>query len=244
MATYIDLCNLVLGQLNEVQFTAATFSSPTGFHKHVKDAINFAHRDIAQAEIEWPFSYQNITKTLTAEVNTIAVESDMQRIDWESFHLVRDDNLADGAVIGRHLEAITFDEFNIYHRAIDEQNNTGIRLPIFIWQSPDNLTFGITPIPDRAYQINYSYFGFETELVNNTDVSAVPDRFRKVVFHGAMYYAYLFRDNQEAALLALDKFEDGVKNMRTILMNKYLRVNDTRINFKGSGRFNRGLDLA
>jgi len=35
-----------------------------------------------------------------------------------------------------------------------------------------------------------------------------------------MYYAYMFRDNLESAGLSLRKFDEGVKHMRTLLVNE------------------------
>ena len=87
MATYMELCNLVLKQLNEVEFQQSSFGDATGFHAEVKDSVNFALADIAQSEIEWPFTLVHITKTATAEINFIAFENDLQRVDWQSFHM-------------------------------------------------------------------------------------------------------------------------------------------------------------
>ena len=36
-----------------------------------------------------------------------------------------------------------------------------------------------------------------------------------------MYYAYMFRDNVEMAGMSQNKFENGIKQMRTILTNEY-----------------------
>jgi hypothetical protein len=45
-----------------------------------------------------------------------------------------------------------------------------------------------------------------------------------VIIDGAMHYAYLFRSNEQAATLAKSKFEEGVKRMRTMLVNRYSYV--------------------
>jgi len=42
-----------------------------------------------------------------------------------------------------------------------------------------------------------------------------------VITDGAMHYAYLFRGNSQDALIAKEKFEEGIKNMRSLLINRY-----------------------
>ena len=122
--------------------------------------MNRAIRMINQEEVEWPFNYNSHTETLVAEQSTYAYPSDVQRVDWESFHLAEDDALE---VDPKHLEAITYDEWNRYNRAEDERNNSGIRITDRVVQRPD-LNWGVSPIPDRAYTISYDYYGFPTEL--------------------------------------------------------------------------------
>ena len=59
------------------------------------------------------------------------------------------------------------------------------------------------------------------DLVDATDVPTIPERFRHVIIDGGMYYAYMFRDNIEMAGMSQNKFENGIKQMRTILTNEY-----------------------
>ena len=228
MATYLELVNLVLRQTNDVVLEQNTFAASRGFHASIKDAVNFAIRDINQSEIEWPFNYFTTEQVLTAEVNNYAFPVDIQWPDWESFHLE-----ADGAldILAKHLTTMTYDEWQFNRRASDENNTTGIRIPIAVFKFPNDF-FGVTPIPDRAYTISYDYYGFPAPLALYNDVTTIPDRFKFVITDGAMYYAYMFRDNMEQAQVAQDKFQAGIKNMRTLLINKYERVNDTRIGYK------------
>jgi TRAP-type mannitol/chloroaromatic compound transport system substrate-binding protein len=45
-----------------------------------------------------------------------------------------------------------------------------------------------------------------------------------------MYYSYLFRGNTQDAIVAKEKFKEGVKNMRTILINRNDSISSTMIN--------------
>ena len=52
-----------------------------------------------------------------------------------------------------------------------------------------------------------------------------------------MYYAYLFRGDGQMAQLSLQKFEDGIKNMRSMLINRYDYLRSYMVsNNQGGGR--------
>jgi hypothetical protein len=44
-----------------------------------------------------------------------------------------------------------------------------------------------------------------------------------------MYYAYMFRGNEQAASLAKAKFDEGLKKMRILLINEYEYVSSTYV---------------
>ena len=81
-------------------------------------------------------------------------------------------------------------------------------------------------MPDKSYNITYEYFNFPVDLSLYTDAPTIPERFKFVITDGAMYHAYMFRDNMEMWQIAFKKFEDGIKNMRKLLVNEniYLRA--------------------
>ena len=58
---------------------------------------------------------------------------------------------------------------------------------------------------------------------------SVPDPFKHVVIDGALYHCYMFRDNAQQSAMARQRFEDGVDRMRTILINRFTDVRDTRV---------------
>jgi hypothetical protein len=66
-------------------------------------------------------------------------------------------------------------------------------------------------------------------MISATDVPIIPERFRHVIIDGAMYYAYLFRSNSQDAVIMRDKFEDGIKQMRSMLVNRTEYVRSTAV---------------
>ena len=55
-ATYLQLTNELLHELNEVDLTAASFASARGIQKHIKECVNRAYLDIVNEEPQWPRS--------------------------------------------------------------------------------------------------------------------------------------------------------------------------------------------
>ena len=53
--TYLTLTNEVLRELNEVQLTAANFTSAVGIQAFIQESINKALNDIANEEPQLPF---------------------------------------------------------------------------------------------------------------------------------------------------------------------------------------------
>jgi hypothetical protein len=60
-------------------------------------------------------------------------------------------------------------------------------------------------------------------------VPSIPERFAHIIVDGGMYYAYLFRGNSQDSLISKEKFEEGIKNMRSLLINRYDYVRSTFI---------------
>jgi hypothetical protein len=66
-------------------------------------------------------------------------------------------------------------------------------------------------------------------LALSTDVPSIPADFKHVIVDGAMYYVYFFRGDIETADRVYQKFQDGIKNMRTLYINRYDKIRDGRI---------------
>jgi hypothetical protein len=117
-------------------------------------------------------------------------------------------------------------------RAVDQEYSTDtskLTVPKHIVHAP-SLEWLVVPAPDQTYEVVYEYYRVPVDLLNPTDVPAVPERFRHVVIDGAMYHAYMFRSNEQAANLTKNKFEEGIKRMRTMLVNRVSYMRSTAIN--------------
>jgi hypothetical protein len=221
---YLGLVNDVNRRLNEVQLSDTNFLTATGFYGQAKEAVNAAIQDINNTQYEWPFNYIEQEELLTVGITRYSFPSDARSVDFDTFR-IKEDTLLDNR--SQKLKILTYEDY--LNRFTDQEysNNTSkLTVPEFVFRTP-GLEFGVAPAPDKAYTIVYDYYTISVDLVNPTDVPLIPEIYRGVIIDGAMYYAYMFRSNEEAANMARRKFLEGIKSMRTILANRYEYVRST-----------------
>ena len=72
-----------------------------------------------------------------------------------------------------------------------------------------------------------------------TDTTTIPARFDPVIIDGATAYVYQYRGETTQYQLNFSRFEQGIKNMQSLLVNKYEYVRSTMIQ-QPSGYFSSG----
>lgn len=231
---YLGLVNDVNKRLNEVELTSSNFATVTGFYSAAKDAVNGALRHINQSTFEWPFNHVEQEDVLTAGEIRYGYPADAKTLDFDSFRIKRSASFGNDT---RKLKLMAYEEYLENHVDAEyDTSNTGIRsIPRVVFRTP-NQGFGVYPPPDNAYELVYEYYRLPVDLISATDVPSIPEQFRYVIVDGAMYFAYLFRGNTQDATLQFQKFEEGIKDMRTLYVNRYDYVRDTRISLTGGTR--------
>ena len=73
----------------------------------------------------------------------------------------------------------------------------------------------------------------------STDTTTIPDRFAAVIIDGATAFVYQYRGETTQYQLNFARFEQGIKNMQSLLVNKYEYVRSTMIQ-QPSGYFSSG----
>jgi hypothetical protein len=237
MATYVTLVNELLRRLNEVTLDAngEGFDSVRNVQALAKDAINNSIRLIVQDGQEWPFLKTTQTQDLTAGTRQYSFPNDYSSTDWDTFYLKK---LTSKGNTPMRLRPISYDDYIQNHRSIDDTGDltNGDGAPIYVYQTLEE-KFGVTPVPDAAYQIEYVYWSFPTELTNYNDTVIIPDRFKHVVVDGAMMFMMRFRSNEQSAAMHQNNFEDGIKAMRRVLVDDILVVRSTVIERSGTSTF-------
>ena len=227
--TYITLVNDLLRRLNEVTLTTSGegFSTAKNVQAIAKDAINNAIREILQDGHQFPFLKTTNTQTLTAGTGTYDLPTDMASVDWDTFYLQA---LSSAGNTARSLPTIPFEEYVRIYKAIEENSGTGARSsPDLVYQTSEE-KFGVTPLPDAAYVIEYVYYKFPADLSAFDDEMIIPDRFKYIIIDGAMVYMMRFRSNEQSAQIHQAKFQEGIKAMRRLLLDDPLFVRSSMIN--------------
>lgn len=235
MATFLDLTNAVLTRLNEVQLNSTTFGSASGFHLQAQQAVLDAIREINSDEYKYPWQHVTETQVLTPGTRIYPIPATWQFVDWDTFYIDRDDAIPVAAKSLRNLDYTNYVQSKL-PTDLQASAQAGFGIPDWVVQDQSG-NFIVSRIPDKAYTVKYEGWLIPTDLVAYNDVCPIPDRYRQVILNGSMYYAYLFRENIEAAGLIKQKFEDGVKDIRRQVGTPMNAVRDTRAGPQFTDRF-------
>ncbi len=100
--------------------------------------------------------------------------------------------------------------------------------PTHVVRTLDN-NYILYPCPEKAYTIKYDYFTFPTDMDAHGDTTTIPDRFAAVIVDGATAFIYQYRGETQQYAINFTRFEQGIKNMQTLLINKYDYLRSTYI---------------
>ena len=227
MTTYISLTNELLRRLNEVPLDIAGdgFDTVRNVQALAKDAINNAIRNILQTGQEWPFLKTTYVQTLVAGTRQYDFPADFASVDWDTFYIKQ---LGSTSNSPGFIPTISFEEYTQKYRGLDDQSDegSGVAVPQRIYQTYGS-KFGVTPVPDNTYEIEYVYWSFPANLTLYDDNCVIPDRFSHVIIDGAMMYLMRFRSNDQSAAVHQQTFNEGIRSMRRILMDDPLDIRST-----------------
>ena len=293
--TYLTLANSVIARVNEVQLTSSNFSSARGVQIQCKNSVNEAIRWINQKEFNWPFNHSTKTQTLTPGIASYSIPTDAKTVDYDTFRMVRDDDLGIGgdnlniltyyeyvqrfieeedavkttALNGSHTDSVTtitvdstsgFDSSgtiyingevitytgtssttftgatrgangttaSAHDSGVQVAQFSGGGIPQFVTRTPDN-NYILYPFPTKSFTIKYDYFTFPTDMSAHSDTTSIPDRFAPIIADGATAFVYQYRGETSQYQLNMQRFEQGIKNMQTLLVNRFEYIRSTYI---------------
>ena len=229
---FLGLVNDVNRRVNEVELTATNFEGAKSFYYLAKDAVNSSIRYLNQSEYEWPFNHVTQEDVLTVDTGRYPFPDDAKTINFKTFRIKEDSTLGNSTV---KLKELSYNEYLDMYVDQEYKSDPVKGVPRHIICAP-SLEYIVEPVPNKAYTLVYEYYRIAVELLNATDVPNVPERFRHIIIDGAMHYAYLFRGNSQDAMIAKEKFEEGIKHMRSLLINNYTYVRSYMIPTVAGGR--------
>ena len=222
--TYLDLSNEVLRELNEVVLTSGSFASATGIQGFVKDAINKSLFDVANAEPQLPFFsagvsgstdpfYGNVTvatvagqRWYTLKASSSSITSDYAAVDWDDFYITTINVSGESApYTSTGLKYLTLADWKRYYRDAenaDDADTQSYGEPRYVYKSPDHRKFGLSPMPDKVYNVHFYAFEKPTALSAYDDTIPMPEQYSNVLTARTRYYVHQFKENIQQAAMA------------------------------------------
>ena len=245
--TYLDLCNTILRELNEVELTSTTFTSALGIQKFIKDTINRAYFDICNAEDKWNFLsvgdplndyYGNAVIETAAGTRWYDLQSAQTILNQYSFIDYDNIVLTEEGVSGKtapfevfKLQPLSLSNWQRLYgvqEAKDKSDTQSYGIPRRVIRAPANDKIGFSPIPDGVYKIYFYAYAQPTELTASTDTVVFPKQYTSVLLARARYYVHQFKDNMSQAQLSEVEFQKGLRTMREQLLEPFPVVMDDR----------------
>ena len=239
--TYLELTNEVLRELNEIPLTSANFTSAVGLQQFVKDSINKSIFDIANEEPQLPFLavgesgatdpfYGNVTVASVAgtrwyelKASSSSLSDDYASIDWDDFYLTTINVSGESApFVSKGLGFLSLADWKRYYRDsenVDDADAQSYGEPSRVIKSPDGRKFGLSPIPDKVYNVHFYAFVRPTALSAHDDTITLPEQYSNIITARSRYYIWQFKESPQQAAFALDDYKKGMKYMKSNLMN-------------------------
>ena len=239
--TYLELTNEVLRELNEVVVTSANFDSAIGIQSFVKDALNRALFDLANDEPQLPFFsagvsggtdpfYGNVTvatvagqRWYTLKDGSSSITTDYSSVDWDDFYITTINVSGESApYTSTGLKFLTLADWKRYYRDAenaDDADTQSYGEPKYVYKSPDHRKFGLSPIPDKVYNVHFYAFEKPTALSAYNDTIPMPEQYSNVLTARTRYYVHQFKENIQQAAMALDDYKKALRHMKSNLIN-------------------------
>ncbi len=239
--TFLTLTNDVLRELNEIELTSSTFATATGIQNFVKNSINKSLNDIANEEPQLPFFavaasggtdpfYGNVTVETTAgtrwyllKSGSSSITTDYSSVDWDDFYITTINVSGETApYVSKGLEFITLEDWTRYFRDSensDDADSQNYGEPKYVIRSPDHRKFGLSPLPDKVYNVHFYAYNAPTALSAYSDEIVFPDQYANVITARARYYVWQFKESPQQAAFALDDYKKGLRHMKSNLIN-------------------------
>ena len=113
-------------------------------------------------------------------------------------------------------------------------------VPTHVVRTLDN-NYLLYPYPTKSFVVKFDYFTFPTDMSAHGSTTTIPDRFAAVIVDGATAFVYQYRGEVQQYGINFTRFEQGIKNMQTLLVNKFEYVRSTYLPGNARGGFSSSL---
>ena len=222
---YKTLVNELLVELNEPE--VSTIATAVGIQKQVSNVVNRAYFDIVDSVDDWswlsadvpddPYYGNTIISTVVGQrwylskAGSTNIDTDFDSVNWDMFTL--EDTNSPYTINKLPFTTLTQWRSNYAQNEETAARTGSYATPVRVIRSSDGRRFGLSPIPDKVYNIHFFAYNRPTALVADTDTVLFPEQYKPVLLARARYYLYQFKDNIAQSQLALDEYKKGLQNM-------------------------------
>ena len=223
--TYKAFVNELLVELNEPE--VSTVATGVGIQKQVANVVNRAYFDIVDSVDDWswlsadvpddPYYGNTIVPTVVGQrwylskAGSTNIDTDFDSVNWDMFTL--EDTNSPYTINKLPFTTLTQWRSNYAQNEETAARTGSYATPVRIIRSSDGRRFGLSPIPDKVYNIHFFAYNRPTALAADTDTVLFPEQYKPVLLARARYYLYQFKDNIAQSQLALDEYKKGLQNM-------------------------------
>jgi len=191
---FLELCQRTRQECGIQGEGPASVTNQTGLLKRVINWVADADNLVQSLHPDWNFLWREFTENTIAGVDTIVKPNDLGLWDRESFATGR------GTVDGRPITCITYNEWRKINNSKSQQ------APSLICVLPNgNLSF--TYPPDDVYPFYGNYWASPVALTTNTQESAIPTRFERIIVARAKMWFFEDIESYDQKKLAEDEYE-------------------------------------
>lgn len=174
--TFLELCQRVRQESGISGSGPITVVNQQAILAKVVEWVKQADLDIQRLQPDWSFLWR---------MGSAALQADVRQYSTLDLGLVNVNQIKRIAIDGQPLKELSWELFRNrgFLTATDKQRPTAYTF------RPDGL-MQVFPVPDSAYTLDVEYSVLPVPLMDDNDVSAIPERFHDVIMHKAlMYYA-------------------------------------------------------
>lgn len=174
--TFLELCNRVRQESGISGSGPITVVNQQAILAKVVEWVRQADLDIQRLQPDWTFLWR---------IGSAALQEDVRQYSTLDLGLINVNQIKRIAIDGQPLKELSWDVFRNrgFLTAADKQRPT-----VYTFR-PDGV-MQVFPVPDAGYTLDVEYSVLPVQMVGDTDVSAIPERFHDVIMHKAlMYYA-------------------------------------------------------
>ena len=177
MPTFLQLCEQLREEVG-VQGTISSVSGQTGMHLRLINYIIKADKKIQRRKANWKFLWAEWEQEITVETGgEISPPAGLSMFDQTSFWL--DAGTSDAV----QLQYVDYKEWRDFHRHPYSETDP----PTYVAIKP-NGKLAILPAPDGDYTLTADYWRAPVPLVNQNQVSLIPEQFHDLIVAQAKIY--------------------------------------------------------